>query len=88
MFLPQKFKILTKIQLVSFLYVYFPQATDGGGMSGSTILDVRVDRGPNTGGPYFPRRQFSTVVHENTLPGTSVIRLKVGGGKLCDICHV
>ncbi|XP_042232357.1 cadherin-99C-like [Homarus americanus] len=51
------------------------RATDKGGLSSQSILEVMVNRGPNTGGPVFTLPRYSAAVSEGAAPNSVVFTL-------------
>ncbi|KAK4317592.1 hypothetical protein Pmani_011328 [Petrolisthes manimaculis] len=51
------------------------RATDNGGLYTQSILEVRVNRGPNTGGPVFTVPRYSASISEGAPPNSALITL-------------
>ncbi|XP_069188061.1 cadherin-99C isoform X1 [Procambarus clarkii] len=52
------------------------RATDRGGLYSQSILEVMVNRGPNTGGPVFSLPRYSASVSEGAAPNSAILTLK------------
>ncbi|ROT74065.1 protocadherin-15, partial [Penaeus vannamei] len=51
------------------------RATDKGGLYSQSILEVMVNRGPNTGGPIFTLPRYSAVISEGAAPDSAIATL-------------
>ncbi|XP_063882361.1 LOW QUALITY PROTEIN: cadherin-99C-like [Scylla paramamosain] len=51
------------------------RATDRGGLYGQSILDIIVNRGPNTGGPVFTQPRYSVTITEGAEPTSAILTL-------------
>lgn len=49
------------------------RATDRGGLYSQSILEMMVNRGPNTGGPVFTLPSYSVAVSEGATPNSAVL---------------
>lgn len=56
-------------------YSVMLRATDRGGLYGQSIMEVIVNRGPNTGGPVFTLPRYSSVVSEGAAPNSVILTL-------------
>ncbi|KAK7080227.1 hypothetical protein SK128_015764 [Halocaridina rubra] len=56
-------------------YLVTVRATDKGGLSGQSIIEVNVNRGPNTGGPVFTLPRYSSAVSEGAAPNSAILTL-------------
>lgn len=61
----------------NFDIYYLPQATDSGGKSGQTIVEVNVVPGPNTRSPVFQQSAYEVTVSEGAAINSTVATIMV-----------